>query len=207
MISMGRIGLLASLTVLTCAYCTISQAADTVVGSWRLVSWVEVETESKAVHTAFGENPTGVITYTPDGRMSLFIIDPKRKPSSGPKPSDTEAVDLYRTMIAYSGAYSIDGNKVTYKIEVSWNQAWTGTNQQRFIEVKDDQLTIKTPSIISPISGKESVSVTASAEAKRIRDGHGESLHAELKDVTNGQDMADVTLKRIPIILKHSLHA
>ena len=158
MISMGRIGLLASLTVLTCAYCTISQAADSVVGSWRLVSWVEVETESKAVHTAFGENPTGVITYTPDGRMSLFIIDPKRKPSSGPKPSDTEAVDLYRTMIAYSGAYSIDGNKATHKVEVSWNQAWTRTNQQRFIEVKDDQLTIKTPPIISPISGKESVS-------------------------------------------------
>jgi hypothetical protein len=61
-------------------------------------------------------------------------------------------------MIAYSGAYSLEGNKVTHKIEVSWNQAWTGTNQQRFVEVKDDQLIIKTPPIISPISGKESVS-------------------------------------------------
>ena len=61
-------------------------------------------------------------------------------------------------MIAYSGAYSLEGNKVTHKIEVSWNQAWTGTNQHRFVEVKDDQLIIKTPPIISPISGKESVS-------------------------------------------------
>jgi hypothetical protein len=61
-------------------------------------------------------------------------------------------------MIAYSGAYTIDGNKMTHKIEVSWNQAWTGTNQQRFIEVKDDQLITKTPPIISPVSGKESVS-------------------------------------------------
>ena len=61
-------------------------------------------------------------------------------------------------MIAYSGAYSLEGNKITHKIEVSWNQAWTGTNQQRFVEVKDDQLIIKTPPIISPISGKESVS-------------------------------------------------
>ena len=60
-------------------------------------------------------------------------------------------------MIAYTGSYSIEGNKVTHKIEISWNQAWTGTNQQRFIEVKDNQLTIKTPPIISPISGKESV--------------------------------------------------
>ena len=42
----GRIGFL-SLLVLTGAYCTTSQAEDLVVGSWRLVSWVEVETESK----------------------------------------------------------------------------------------------------------------------------------------------------------------
>src|SRR5271167_403498 len=40
-------------------------------------------------------------------------------------------------MIAYSGAYSLEGNKVTRKIEVSWNQAWTGTNQQRFVEDKN----------------------------------------------------------------------
>ena len=156
MIPMGRIGLITMLIV-TGAYCTPSQAADSVVGSWRLVSWVEVETESKAVHTAFGESPTGVITYTPDARMSLFIIDPKRKPPAGAKATDAEAIELYRTIIAYSGAYSVEGNKVTHKIEVSWNQAWTGTNQQRFIEVKDNQLTIKTPPIISPISGKESV--------------------------------------------------
>ena len=117
-----------------------------------------METESKAVHGVFGDNPTGVITYTADGRMSVFIIDPKRKPPAGPKATDADAVELYRTMIAYSGSYSIEGNKVTHKIEVSWNQAWTGTNQQRFVDVKDDQLTIKTPPIISPISGKESVS-------------------------------------------------
>jgi hypothetical protein len=157
---MGSIGRIcfAALLIVVVAYGSRSQAADLVVGSWRLVSWAEVETESKVVHTPFGENPTGLITYTPDGRMSLFIIDLKRKPSSSPKPSDAEAVELYRTMIAYSGAYSLEGNKVTQRIEVSWNQAWTGTNQQRFFEVKDDMLTIKTPQIISPITGKESVS-------------------------------------------------
>ena len=56
---------------------------------------------------------------------------------------------LYRTMIAYSGAYSIEGNKVVHKIQFSSNQAWTGTNQQRFFEVKDNQLVIKTPPIMT----------------------------------------------------------
>jgi Lipocalin-like domain len=89
--------------------------------------------------------------------MSVFIINPKRKPPAAPKVTDAEANELYRTMIAYSGAYSVEGNKVTHKIEFSWNQTWTGTNQQRFFEVKDNQLTIKTPPIISPVSGKEGV--------------------------------------------------
>jgi hypothetical protein len=61
-------------------------------------------------------------------------------------------------MLAYSGSYIVEGNKITHKIEISWNQAWTGTSQQRFIELKENQLTIKTPPLIGPISGKESVS-------------------------------------------------
>jgi lipocalin-like protein len=157
MTSLIRTGLLALVIIVVGAYSIASQAAEPLVGSWRLVSWVEVETESKSVHAPFGDNPSGMITYTTDGHMSLFIIDPKRKPPAGPKATDAEADGLYRTMIAYAGAYNTEGNKVTHKIQFSWNQAWTGTNQQRFFEVTDNQLTIKTPPIISPVSGKESV--------------------------------------------------
>ena len=85
MISMARTSLMALLIVIG-AYCTKSHAADaSIVGSWRLVSWVEVETESKSVHTAFGENPTGVITYTPDGRMSCVYHRPETEASSRSK--------------------------------------------------------------------------------------------------------------------------
>jgi hypothetical protein len=102
---------LIALFIATGAVWSKAQAADLVVGSWRLVSWVEEEIESKAVDAVFGDNPIGVITYTSDGRMSLFIANPKRKPGVGPKATDAEAADLYRTMIAYSGAYSIDGRR------------------------------------------------------------------------------------------------
>ena len=64
--------------------------------------------------------------------MSVFIANPKRRPAGGPFATDAEAADLYRTMVAYSGIYSIDGNKVTHKVEVSWNQAWNGTDLQCF---------------------------------------------------------------------------
>src|SRR5271170_1444511 len=102
MIPIVRIGLVA-LVVATATLWSEAHAADySVVGSWRLVSWVEEETENKAAHAVFGDHPTGVITYTSDGRMSVFIADPKRKPAAAPKTTDAEAVDLYRTMLAYS---------------------------------------------------------------------------------------------------------
>jgi len=56
MISMGRTVLIA-LLVVTGAYCTKSKAADSIVGSWRLVTWVEVETESTVSIVAHATKP------------------------------------------------------------------------------------------------------------------------------------------------------
>jgi hypothetical protein len=153
MVKMG----LAALTVAIAAAWSSAQAGESVVGSWRLLSWVQEDVESKVVQTVFGDNPVGVITYTSDGHMSVFIANPKRRAAGGPFVTDAEAADLYRTMVAYSGTYSVDGNEVIHKVEVSWNEAWNGTDQHRFIEVKDNRLTIKTPTMVSQISGKTSI--------------------------------------------------
>src|SRR5438477_12073754 len=126
----------AALVFATSAAFTRTQAAESVVGSWRMVSWIEEETESKAVHKNFGDHPLGLLTYTTDGRMMIIFADPTRKPSATPKATDAEAAQLYRTMVAYAGSYSLDGDKITHKIEVSWNQLWKGTSQQRLVEVR-----------------------------------------------------------------------
>jgi hypothetical protein len=154
MYPMVRMGLTA---LIVAVVWSSAQAGESVVGSWRLLSWVQEDIESKAVQKVFGDNPVGVITYTSDGHMSVFIANPKRKAAAGPLATDAEAADLYRTMVAYSGTYSIDGNELTHKVEVSWNEAWNGTDQHRFAEFKDNRLTIKTPTMVNPISGKQSI--------------------------------------------------
>ena len=88
MYSIVRMGV-AALIIATITVWSTAQASDTVVGSWRLVSWVQEDVEGKAVQTVFGDNPVGVITYTSDGHMSVFVADPKRKP----------AVVLWRPML------------------------------------------------------------------------------------------------------------
>ena len=142
------------------------QAADSIVGTWRLVSWIEEETESKAVHKNFGDNPLGVLTYTSDGRMMTIFADPSRKPPAAPKPTNAEAAQLYVTMVAYAGRYTLEGEKITHHIDISWNQAWNGTDQWRYIELKNDRLALKTPPFVSPFLNKEIVASVIWERAK-----------------------------------------
>jgi hypothetical protein len=53
---MVRMGV-AALIIATIAVWSTAQAGDSVVGSWRLVSWVQEDIEGKAVQTVFGDNP------------------------------------------------------------------------------------------------------------------------------------------------------
>jgi hypothetical protein len=106
---------------------TKAQTADSIVGTWRLVSFIEEETESKAVHKTFGDNPLGLLTYTSDGHMMTILADPSRKPAAGPKPTEAKTAHLYQTMIAYTGRYILEGEKIIHHIDISWNQALNGT--------------------------------------------------------------------------------
>jgi lipocalin-like protein len=83
MTSLIRTGLLALVIIVVGAYSIASQAAEPLVGSWRLVSWVEVETESKSVHAPFGDNPSGMITYTTDGHEPTGLFDTSSNSHSG----------------------------------------------------------------------------------------------------------------------------
>jgi hypothetical protein len=72
-------------------------------------------------------------------------------------PTPAEAEALYRSMIAYAGSYKVEGNKVTYDLDITWNESWNGTKQVRFWEVSGDRLTVTTPEIVNPLTGKRSV--------------------------------------------------
>jgi len=145
------------LALATSAVFSVAQAADSIIGTWRLVSWTEEETQSKAVHKNFGDHPHGLLTFTSDGRMMILFTDPTRKPPATPNATEAEAAQLYRTMVAYAGKYRAEGNKLILTPEVSWNQAWNGTEQTRLFEIQGDRLQWKTTPFVSPFIGKEMV--------------------------------------------------
>jgi hypothetical protein len=132
-------------------------SADSLVGMWRVVSNTAEETESKAVHKFYGDNPSGYLIYTADGRWMQLITDSTRKPPAAPKATDAEAAQLWRTMAAEAGTYKTEGDKITGSVEVSSNPAFIGTKFSVSFEVNGDRFQYKAGPFMSGILGKEIV--------------------------------------------------
>jgi hypothetical protein len=58
--------------------------------------------------------------------------------------TDAERVDIYKGIIgAYAGTYRIEGNKVIHHVLAAWQPDWIESDQIRYFEISDKNLTIK----------------------------------------------------------------
>ena len=115
--------------------------ANPLMGTWKMKSYV-VTTDAGERSTPYGENPTGYLSYSADGRMQAIGAADDRIMPAGPAPPDNERLVLHNTMFAYAGTYSVEGGRVIHHVDISWNEVWTGTDQIRFFDVKGNTLTI-----------------------------------------------------------------
>jgi hypothetical protein len=145
--------LLASIALVLLSVPAIAES-NSIVGTWKLESFVREVQATGERKNAFGDKPSGYISYQPDGRMFVVLVGDRVKPA-GPAPTDAEKIKLFGTLLAYSGKYIVEGDKVTHKVDVSWNEAWTGTDEIRFGKVEGNRLTITTAVNIDPRDGRE----------------------------------------------------
>jgi len=110
----------------------------TLLGSWKLVSFELELRNSKERQRPFGANPNGYLILGSDGRMMTLITAKARTPGQ----TDSEVVALFRTMMSYTGRYRIEGERFITKVDASWNEAWTGSEQARFFKIDGDRLAI-----------------------------------------------------------------
>ena len=73
--------------------------------------------------------------------------------------TDQERTELFKTMLAYGGAYKYDGKTVTHQIDISWNENWTGTSQVRNVKLEGRRLILTTNPAPNAFDGKVSISV------------------------------------------------
>jgi hypothetical protein len=145
---MARLVLLALL-----AYCCLqsgfAHADDTakqLIGSWKLSSWV-IQIIGGDLTEPFGPNPKGRAVFTPDGFVVFVIVATNRKPAT----NDEESAALLKSLMAYTGKFTIDGDKFTTKVDISWNELFTGQDQVRFFKLEGDKLFIRTAELASAV--------------------------------------------------------
>ena len=127
------------------------------IGTWKLVSVVNEDVSTGAKTDYFGPNPAGYINYGPDGRMIVINARSDRQKPAGASPTPEEAVELFKGVLAYAGTYTIDGNEVTHHVDISWNEAWTGTYQTRIARFDGDRVHLFTKPSRDPVNGRMSV--------------------------------------------------
>jgi lipocalin-like protein len=133
---------------------------DELYGTWRLVSFTRTVVATGETTDIFGKTPRGFINYGRDGRMVVLIVkDERPKPADLAKMTDQERADLFKTMIAYGGTYTFDGRTITHHVDISWNQIWTGTDQERNVKFDGRKVILSTNPQPSSIDGRMSISV------------------------------------------------
>ena len=142
-----RVLLLCLLTlVANAARADDTELKQKIVGTWKLVSVVYEDQESKARTPVYGEHPRGRQIATADGLWLALVTAEGR---SVPK-TDEERAQALRTMIAYTGRYRVEDGKVITKVEAAWNEGWVGREQTRFIRIQGDRLFIESPAMPHP---------------------------------------------------------
>jgi len=155
---MGRRLILLSLLLALMGSAGATAEGNSLLGTWRLKSFVREVAGSGERYNQMGEHPDGYISYTEDGRMMVFFVaDQQLHPPADP--TDDERIKLHKTMLAYGGTYTVSPGKVVHHIDIEWDGRRLGTDQVRFYTVAGDSLVIKTELNKSPIDGREGVGV------------------------------------------------
>jgi hypothetical protein len=117
-----------------------------IVGTWTLVSVVYEDTATKERTPVYGEHPRGIQIATPEGRwLALMTAEGRAIPKT-----DEDRAQALKSMIAYTGRYSVENGQVITKVEAAWNEAWVGGDQVRNIRFAGDRLYIESPPMPHP---------------------------------------------------------
>jgi len=117
-----------------------------VQGVWSLVSYVVEVQETGETFAPMGDNPSGYVIFTAEGRLSFMLSAEGRQPGSNAE----ERSALLSSMIAYTGTYRLEDDRWITQVDVAWNPEWVGTEQTRFFAIDGDVLTVHTPWRVMP---------------------------------------------------------
>ena len=133
---------------------------EKLIGPWQLAFFKA--TAGDKVSYPLGEHPGGYIEITPT-RYWVMLIDTTRKAPAAATFTDTEAVSLMKSQVAYTGKYDVDpaqtpdGIKITIHVDAATNQALAGTDRVLYARIDGNKMRVKSPALVVGTSGVTSV--------------------------------------------------
>ena len=109
------------------------------VGVWRLVASYVVFEETGERTELLGLEPRAYAIFEPRGRMIVIGTASDRIPGT----STAAVAELFRSMVAYSGKWSIDGEKFVTEVDVAADPGWVGTKQVRYYTFDGHTLSLR----------------------------------------------------------------
>jgi hypothetical protein len=112
-----------------------------IVGTWALnsVTYEDVATGERS--HPLGEHPRGCQIATAAGRW-IAVVTAEHRPVPA---TEADRAAALRSMIAYTGRYRVEDERVVTRVEAAWNEAWVGTDQVRLIRFEGDRLHLEGP--------------------------------------------------------------
>ena len=136
-------------------------AESDLYGTWKLVSLNSKVMDTGQMEQLRGKAPIGYVSFTPDGRMTGIILNETRpKPESAAKMTDQQRVELFKTMNAYAGTYKLEGNKLTYRYDVTHNELPTQRALVREIKIEGRKMTMLNEPALGVNDGKKRQTTT-----------------------------------------------
>ena len=154
-----------AVAVYSCVAPGLALAQDTarqLAGSWKLTSWT-IQIIGGDITEPFGRSPKGRALITSDGYAAFVIAAANRKPAA----NDAESAALLKTLMVYTGPVTIEGDKFTTKVDISWNELLTGKDEVRFFKLEGDKLSIRTAEQVSAVYPGKKVVGTLTWERER----------------------------------------
>jgi hypothetical protein len=132
-------------------------ARGALVGAWRLLSWENRAADGQITYP-MGADALGYLLYTADGRFSVTISRRGRAGFaagdllSGTTEEQARAVEGF---VAYAGRYSFHGDRVIHHVELSLFPNWVGSDQERWVELAEDRLTLSASPLL--LAGRQQI--------------------------------------------------
>jgi len=108
--------------------------SNPLLGTWKLISFQFAPEDGGERRDVYDARPLGFLILT-ERRFTTIL-------TAGDLSGDADSAKLFDRMMAYSGAYRVEADKIIVSVDVAWHPSWLATEQTRFFKLDGDKLSI-----------------------------------------------------------------